>query len=72
MRKVKFGVIGLGNIANTFCGDLVKSDIAELYAVASRSKGKAEEFAQKYNAEKFYDDYKSKFNLRKNFRKRTK
>lgn len=56
-RKIKFGVIGLGNIANKFCSDLVQSDNAQLYAVASRSIKKAEEFAKKYNAEKVYGSY---------------
>lgn len=57
MGKVKFGVIGLGRIANDFCGDLIQSEKAELYAVASRSIEKAEEFKQKYNAKKSYGSY---------------
>lgn len=57
MDKVKFGVIGLGNIANSFCNDLVKSEQATLYAVASRRIGKAKGFAEKYNAKKAYGSY---------------
>jgi len=57
MDKVKFGVIGLGSIANTFCGDLVQSEKAMLYAVASRCMEKAKEFADKYNAKKIYSSY---------------
>ena len=57
MSKIKFGVIGLGNIANKFCGDLIKSDKAELYAVASRSNDKGKEFAEKYGVKKTYSNY---------------
>jgi len=58
MKKVNFGVIGLGRIANDFCNDLVKSDNARLCAVASRSEAKSKDFANKYGAEKAYDSYK--------------
>ena len=59
MKKVRFGVIGPGRIANIFCSDLVKSDMAELYAVASRSMEKAQQFAEKYGAVKAYDSYEA-------------
>ena len=57
MKKIRFGVIGPGKIANLFCGDLVQSQKAELYAVASRSDKRAAEFAKKYGADKIYSDY---------------
>ena len=57
MSKIRFGVIGPGKIADLFCGDLGKSDKAELYAVASRSKQRAEEFAKKHGAARIYTDY---------------
>lgn len=59
MKKVRFGVIGLGSIANKFCTDLVQSKSAKLEAVASRSTKKAEAFAEKYSCEKSYGDYLS-------------
>ena len=57
MSKVKFGIIGLGKIANTFGEDLIQSDKASLYAVASRSKERGELFAKKYGAKKVYQNY---------------
>lgn len=54
---IKWGVIGLGNIAHQFVRDLALVNNAELYAVASRSIDKANEFRTKYNAKKAYGNY---------------
>ncbi|RZJ47702.1 MAG: Gfo/Idh/MocA family oxidoreductase [Flavobacterium sp.] len=59
--KVKWGIIGLGNIANQFATDLLLLENAELVAVASRDGDKANEFAQKYNCQKAYDSYEALF-----------
>ncbi len=59
MKKIKWGIIGLGKIAHKFAEDLVLLDNAELYAVASRTQEKANEFATKFNAEKAYASYES-------------
>lgn len=56
-KTIKWGIIGLGKIANKFTGDLLLSHDSELYAIASRSLKKAEKFAIKYNALKFYGSY---------------
>ena len=56
-RKIKWGIIGLGKIANKFAADLQLSESAELYAVASRSQEKANEFAHQYNAKIAYNFY---------------
>lgn len=61
-RKIRWGIIGLGNIAHKFSTDLLAVDDAELYAVASRSQEKATIFADKYNAVKAYDSYKELVN----------
>ncbi|MFT7054035.1 MAG: putative dehydrogenase [Psychromonas sp.] len=58
-KKIRWGIIGLGNIANKFAQDLLTLDDAELYAVASRSQQKADDFAQKYHAVKAYDNYQA-------------
>jgi predicted dehydrogenase len=58
-RKVRWGIIGLGNIANKFATDLLTMKDAELYAVASRTKQKAEDFAEKYQATKAYSRYEA-------------
>jgi len=56
-KSYKWGIIGLGKIAHKFAEDLQKVVGAELYAVASRSLEKAEEFAEKFDAEKSYGSY---------------
>jgi len=56
-KSYKWGIIGLGKIAHKFAEDLQKVEGAELYAVASRSLEKAEEFAEKFDAEKSYGSY---------------
>jgi len=56
-RKIRWGIIGLGGIAHKFATDLLTVEDAELYAVASRTQDKADEFAIKYNATKAYSSY---------------
>ncbi len=56
-KKIKWGIIGLGNIAHKFATDLATIENAELVAVASRSQEKADEFAKKYTAKNAYDSY---------------
>jgi dihydrodiol dehydrogenase / D-xylose 1-dehydrogenase (NADP) len=53
----KWGIIGTGNIANNFVKGLSILPNAELYAVASRTKAKAEEFAKKYGFKNSYGSY---------------
>lgn len=55
--KIKWGIIGLGNIANKFAGDLQLSKNAILYGIASRNIEKAKKFSQKYNSIKYYGSY---------------
>jgi len=58
-KKIKWGIIGLGNIANQFASDLVIVENAEIYAVASRNSSKANNFALKYKAKKAYGNYEN-------------
>ena len=58
-KNIKWGIIGLGAIANKFAIDLATIDGAELYAVASRNQEKANEFAKKHNATKAYGSYEA-------------
>jgi len=60
-NKIKWGIIGLGNIANQFAADLLLLPDAALVAVASRDHNKAIEFAKKYNCTKSYDSYEALF-----------
>lgn len=54
--KVKWGIIGLGNIAHEFAS-VFKADQAELVAVGSRSLKKARSFAELYDIPKAYGSY---------------
>ncbi|KGL63034.1 Gfo/Idh/MocA family protein [Polaribacter sp. Hel1_85] len=58
-RKIRWGIIGLGSIANKFATDLATIKNAELVAVASRNQEKAHEFAKKYNSKKAYNSYEA-------------
>ena len=58
-KIIRWGIIGLGKIANKFATDLATIANAELYAVASRSQNNAEDFAKKYSAAKAYNSYKA-------------
>ena len=58
MNKIfKWGIIGLGNIAEKFAQDLPHTENGVLHAVASRSKDKAQEFARKHNAPHSFGSY---------------
>ena len=56
-KKLKWGIIGCGRIAGCFAGDLPLTKNGELYAVAARSKDRADAFAKKYKAQVAYDSY---------------
>ena len=56
-KIIKWGIIGLGGIAQKFAEDLTLIEDAELVAVASRSKVKANNFSTKFNVKQAYDSY---------------
>lgn len=56
-QKIKWGILGLGKIAQKFASDLRLSEASTLYAVASRSKEKAIDFGNRFGAELKYDSY---------------
>lgn len=58
-RKIRWGIIGLGKIADKFATDLATIPDAELYAVASRQQEKANAFLQKHKATKAYNSYEA-------------
>jgi predicted dehydrogenase len=56
-KKVKWGIVGLGNIAHKFGRDLQLSQNSVLQGVASRDLEKAKTFAQKFGAVNAYGSY---------------
>jgi predicted dehydrogenase len=59
MKNYRWGIIGPGKIANKFATALPLAGHAQLEAVASRDGNKAREFAQKFNAPRYYDNYEA-------------
>lgn len=56
-KRIKWGIVGLGNIAAQFASDLLLIENAELTAVASRDFSKAEQFGGEFNALRMYNSY---------------
>jgi len=56
-KKIRWGIIGLGHIANKFATDLATVENTELVAVASRNLQNAKNFAEKHHAKKAYGSY---------------
>jgi predicted dehydrogenase len=57
INKIRWGIIGLGNIANQFATDLKLINEAELTAVASRDINKAKQFAEQHDCNRFNGSY---------------
>ncbi|MDP5120365.1 MAG: Gfo/Idh/MocA family oxidoreductase [Spirosomaceae bacterium] len=62
MSVIKWGIIGIGNIAEKFTQDLATVAGCELYAVASTNLERAQEFAVKHNAGFAFGSYEEIFN----------
>lgn len=58
MKKYRWGVIGTGRIARTFCEALRGCENAELYAVGSRTRERAKSFASEFGFAKSYGSYR--------------
>ena len=57
MKKVKWGILGCGNIAHKFAEALTVVEDAELLAVGSRDLTKAQRFATQWDAKLAYGSY---------------
>jgi predicted dehydrogenase len=57
MPKIKWGILAPGHISRGFVTGLKVTENAELYAVASRSYGKAASFANEFGFQKIYGSY---------------
>ncbi|MBO5137140.1 MAG: ribonuclease HI [Spirochaetaceae bacterium] len=57
MKKILWGILGAGNIANDFAQALKATDSCICYAVASRDTNRGKKFAEKWGFEKTYSTY---------------
>ncbi|PKF63340.1 hypothetical protein CW745_00345 [Psychromonas sp. psych-6C06] len=57
MKKIKWAVIGAGNIAHQFVSELIKLPNCSVVGVASRTKASAGAFAEKFNITDVYESY---------------
>lgn len=62
MLTIKWGIIGIGKIADKFTQDLATVEGCELYAVASTNLDRAKAFAEKHNAAFAFGSYEEIFN----------
>ncbi|MEV0183074.1 Gfo/Idh/MocA family oxidoreductase [Streptomyces sp. NPDC050625] len=58
-RNVRWGILATGGIAAAFAADLVDLPDAEIVAVASRSLGPAQAFAERFGIGRAYGDWES-------------
>lgn len=58
-RRYKWGILAPGKMATKFTNGLKSLENAELYAVGSRDKEKAEKFALEHGFKKFYGTYEA-------------
>ncbi len=61
-NKIRWGILGCGNIAAKFASDLQYVSDAELVAVGSRHRPVADEFAKKFSARVSYGSYEDLVN----------
>lgn len=57
LKIVRWGILGTGRIAHTFCDTLKALPQAEIYAVGSRTAQKAAEFVAEFGIQKYYSSY---------------
>ncbi len=56
-KKIRWGIMGCGRIANDYANDLTLTKYGELVAVGSRSKAKAKKFAAQHVGARAYGSY---------------
>ncbi|MGA1029988.1 MAG: Gfo/Idh/MocA family protein [Flavobacteriaceae bacterium] len=59
MQIIRWGIVGLGNIAAKFASDLQQVPHCVLQGVASQREGQAKVFAKRFKAQRFYDSYEA-------------
>ena len=58
-KKLQWGIIGLGKIANKFASDLILSEHSVIQCVASRDRTKAKAFSEKFKAVRYTESYEN-------------
>lgn len=61
MKKLRWGIVSTGRIAEQFTADMQFVDNGEVIGVAARDIANAEKFALKHNIEKAYGNYQALF-----------
>ena len=59
---IQWGILGIGNIAKRFIKSLEMSEKGQLYAAASYTESKCEEFLNEHPDVKVYHDYEDLLN----------
>ncbi len=59
VKTYRYGIIGPGRIATSYCKALQRCERVTIHAVASRDEQRAREFAQQFGAVKAYNNYKA-------------
>lgn len=57
MKKIRWGILGCGRIAETFTRSMEYCEGGEILSGASRTPGKAEKFCQKFGIPNAFEDY---------------
>lgn len=60
-KKIRWGIVSTGRIAQQFCQDMAFVNNGKLAAVAARNINDAQTFAKKYGIEKAYQGYQAMF-----------
>ncbi len=61
MKKIRWGIVGLGKIARKFASDVSCSEYAEITVVASTSEDRAKTFANDFGISRYFTDYQKLF-----------
>ena len=56
-KNYRWGILGAGRIAEKFCTALNFVEGAEVYAIASRDEEKGRSYAERHNAQRYYNSY---------------
>ena len=56
-KKIRWGILGCGNIADKFAADLQMVSRSKLHAIAAQDFGRANNFAEKHKTERVYSNY---------------